>query len=150
MPMAEATFSRGNSSRMMPKVSGRTPPPMPWITRAAISTPIVPATAASSEPTASAPSAKTSIRSLPTLSPTRPMIGVKIDADTRYAVSTQVTVAWSVCERRLNGRQHRVDHGLEQGEGGDTDAQHQEGEAVVGTALGRRDHHNRPTPSMTG
>jgi len=26
-----------------------------------------------------------------------PQIGVKIDADSRYAVSTQVTVFWSVC-----------------------------------------------------
>ena len=25
------------------------------------------------------------------------MIGVKIDADSRYAVSTQVTVFWDVC-----------------------------------------------------
>ena len=54
------------------------------------------ASAAISEPTASVASATTSIRSLPTLSPTRPMIGVKTDAESRYAVSTQVTVAWSV------------------------------------------------------
>ena len=33
---------------------------------------------------------------MPTLSPMRPMIGVKTEADSRYAVSTQVTVAWSV------------------------------------------------------
>ena len=35
------------------------------------------------EPTASAPRAKTSMRSLPTLSPIRPMMGVKIEADSR-------------------------------------------------------------------
>ena len=38
----------------------------------------------------------TSIRSLPTMSPTRPRMGVKIDADSRYTVSTQVTVPWEV------------------------------------------------------
>jgi hypothetical protein len=54
------------------------------------------AIAASREPMARAPRATTSIRSLPTLSPMRPMIGVKTDAESRYAVSTQVTVAWSV------------------------------------------------------
>ena len=54
------------------------------------------ASAATSEPTARAPSANTSIRSLPILSPIRPMIGVKTDADSRYAVSSQVTVRWSV------------------------------------------------------
>ena len=82
-PTAPATFSAGNSSRMMPKDSGRTPPPMPWITRATIMTPIEPARAASTDPTASATSAATSIRSLPHMSPSRPMIGVKIDADSR-------------------------------------------------------------------
>ena len=81
---------------MIPNVSGSTPPPIPWIARAAIRTPMVGAIAARKEPTASAPSAKTSIRSLPTLSPTRPTIGVHTDADSRYAVSTHVTVAWSV------------------------------------------------------
>ncbi len=85
---------------MIPNVSGSTPPPMPWIARAAIRTPMVGATAARNEPTASAPSATTSIRSLPTLSPTRPTIGVNTDADSRYAVSTQVTVAWSVSRPR--------------------------------------------------
>ena len=68
---------------MIPNVSGSTPPPTPWIARAAISTPMLGATAASSEPTARALSATTSIRSLPTLSPTRPMIGVNTDAESR-------------------------------------------------------------------
>ena len=39
----------------------------------------------------------TSIRSLPTMSPTRPRMGVKIEADNRYTVSTHVTVPWDVC-----------------------------------------------------
>ena len=68
---------------MIPKVSGSTPPPMPCTARATISTPMLGASAAISEPTVSAASAKTSIRSLPTLSPTRPMIGVKTEAESR-------------------------------------------------------------------
>jgi len=39
----------------------------------------------------------TSIRSLPTMSPTRPRMGVKIDADSRNTVSSQVAVDWEVC-----------------------------------------------------
>ncbi len=81
-----------NSSRMMPNANGRTPPPSPCTTRAAISQPIEGASAASSEPTDSAARVTTSIRFLPTASPTRPRIGVAIEADSRYAVSTHVTV----------------------------------------------------------
>ena len=33
---------------------------------------------------------------MPTLSPIRPTIGVNTEADSRYAVSSQVTVRWSV------------------------------------------------------
>src|SRR5260370_344653 len=51
----------------------------------------------STEPAVSALSAATSIRSLPRMSPSRPMIGVKIDADSRYAVRTQVTLLCDVC-----------------------------------------------------
>ena len=97
-PTAPLIFSGGNSSRMMPKVSGSTPPPTPWITRAMIITVTFVASAASSEPAARAPSVTTKTRSLPMMSPTRPMIGVKIDADSRYAVRTQVTVFWVVCK----------------------------------------------------
>ncbi len=70
---------------------------MPWIPRATIMTATEPAKAASIEPTVSAISAATSIRSLPRMSPRRPMIGVKIDADSRYAVRTQVTLFCDVC-----------------------------------------------------
>ena len=52
---------------------------------------------AMTEPTTKADSVTTSIRSLPTMSPTRPRMGVKIEADSRNAVSTQVTVFWVVC-----------------------------------------------------
>jgi hypothetical protein len=68
---------------MMPKDSGRTPPPMPWITRATIMMTIEPVRAASTDPSVRAISAATSSRSLPHMSPRRPMIGVKIDADSR-------------------------------------------------------------------
>ena len=40
-------------------------------------------------------------------------------------------------ERGLDGRQDGVHHRLQQGEGGHPDAQHQEGHAVVGPAVGR-------------
>ena len=82
-PTALETFAFGNSSRMMPNASGSTPPPMPWIARATIITPTLVATAASSEPTDSAINVATNTRSLPIMSPMRPMIGVQIDADSR-------------------------------------------------------------------
>ncbi len=49
-PIAPATRSRGNSSRMMPNASGKTAPPTPWITRATIMTPTSSSSAATSEP----------------------------------------------------------------------------------------------------
>lgn len=80
---AVETRAAGNSSRMMPNDSGKTAPPMPCTTRAMMRTPMFGAMAASRQPRASAASATTSIRSLPTMSPTRPRIGVKIDAESR-------------------------------------------------------------------
>ena len=79
MLSAEVTLSP-NSSRAMPKASGSTPPPAPCTTRAAISQPMLGASAASSDPTASATSVTTSIRVLPTTSPTLPSRGVAIEA----------------------------------------------------------------------
>jgi hypothetical protein len=96
-PTAPATFLAGNSSRMIPNATGTIPPAIPWITLATIRTPIDDATAASSEPTASATSVATKTCSLPTMSPTRPRIGVMIDADSRYAVSTHVAALCVVC-----------------------------------------------------
>ena len=97
IPTAPVTLSAGNSSRMIPNAAGSIPPASPWITRAAIITPIDEASAASSDPAASAASDATKTRSLPYMSPTRPRIGVAIDADSRYAVSTHVTEACDVC-----------------------------------------------------
>ncbi len=93
---ALATKLSGNSSRMIPNDSGNTPPPTPCTMRATIITPMDGARAATNDPTDSAASETTSIRFLPTASPRRPMMGVKIEADSRYAVNTQVTVLWSV------------------------------------------------------
>ena len=97
MPTAPATFSAGNSSRMIPNPSGSIPPATPWITRATIITARLGATAASTEPTARATSVPTKTHFLPNMSPTRPRIGVKIEADSRYAVSTHVTASCEVC-----------------------------------------------------
>ena len=83
IPTAPATFSSGNSSRMIPKPSGSVPPPSPWIARATIITPRLGATAASTDPTARATSAATKTHFLPNMSPTRPRIGVMTDADSR-------------------------------------------------------------------
>ena len=80
---AEVTRAAGNSSRMMPNESGKTAPPMPLDHPGEISTPMFGATAASRQPRASATREPTSIRSLPTMSPIRPRIGVKIDAESR-------------------------------------------------------------------
>jgi hypothetical protein len=82
---------------MSPKDKGRTPPPTPWMTRATIINGIELATAAKREPTVSATNVKTSSRSLPCMSPSRPTMGVKIAADKRYAVSTHVTEFCEVC-----------------------------------------------------
>ena len=83
MPTAPATFSRGNSSRMIPNPSGSVPPPSPWIARATIITPRLGATAASTDPTARPASAVTKTHFLPIMSPTRPRIGVMTEADSR-------------------------------------------------------------------
>ena len=58
------------------------------------------ASAATSDPNASVTSATTSIRSLPNMSPSRPRIGVKIEALSRKAVSTQATAVAEVCRSR--------------------------------------------------
>ena len=81
-PTPAATLVGGNSSRMIPKESGRTPRRRPG-SRPMMRTPIECARPATTEPSASAPSVASRTRSLPTMSPTRPMIGVAMDADNR-------------------------------------------------------------------
>ncbi len=81
--MPVATRSGGNSSRMIPKASGNTAPATPWMARPAISSPIECDSAQTSEPRANTTSVPSSIRSLPNMSPRRPMIGVATDAVSR-------------------------------------------------------------------
>ena len=96
-PMLPATRSGGNSSRAIENASGKMPPATPWITRATISIASECDTAASSVPTASTSSVHSSSRSLPYMSPSRPMIEVPTEADSRKPVSSQVTPVSVVC-----------------------------------------------------
>ena len=83
-PMPPATRSRGNSSRMIPKASGKMPPPTPWITRPTTITadrawrPPRPACRRRARRGRSM-----STRSLPCMSPSRPTIGVATEALSR-------------------------------------------------------------------
>ena len=99
-PMLPATLSAGNSSRVIENARGKMPPATPWITRAAIRTASEFASAASSVPAASTSSVYSSSRSLPYMSPSRPMIAVPTEADRRKPVSTQVTPVSVVCRSR--------------------------------------------------
>ena len=101
------------------------------MTRATIRTPIDVASAASSEPTARAASVTTKTRFLPNMSPTRPRIGVMIDADSRYAVSTQVAAVLRGVQFVLHRRQDRDDQRLQQGEGGHARRQHSERHLIM-------------------
>ena len=96
-PMAPATRSAGNSSRMMPKASGNTAPAAPWITRPTSITGSVVASALINVPTERAMRTATMIFSLPTMSPTRPRIGVAMAALSRYAVNSQLAPLSDVC-----------------------------------------------------
>ena len=80
IPMPVETRAAGNSSRMMPKARGKTAPPAPWMTRPTSITGNVEARALSSVPTERMTSTTTRLFSLPTMSPTRPTIGVAIAA----------------------------------------------------------------------
>ena len=98
--MLPGTRSAGNSSRMIENASGKMPPPVPWITRATISTASEFDTAASAVPAASTTSVPRRSRSLPYISPSRPMIAVPTEADSRNPVSSQATpvsVVWRSC-----------------------------------------------------
>ena len=81
--MLRDTRSAGNSSRMMPKHSGSTPPPTPCSTRPATTSSSEEPSAATTEPAANTLSDSTSIRRLPNMSPRRPTIGVNTAAETR-------------------------------------------------------------------
>ena len=64
-PIASPTFSAGNSSRMIPKLSGKIAAPVPWSTRQATIWPRLSAAAAPRDPRPKTPSENTSIRFLP-------------------------------------------------------------------------------------
>ena len=100
MPTAPATRSRGNSSRMIPNDSGNTPPAAPWKIRPMSITVSDVASAETTVARQSTTSTITSSRSLPYMSPSRPISGVAIDALSRYAVSTQLTELTEVCSSR--------------------------------------------------
>ena len=95
-PMLEATRSRGNSSRMIAKHSGKMPPPAPCSTRPATTSSSVSPSAATTEPAANTVSEITSSRRLPNMSPRRPKMGVQTAAESRYAVSVHATPLASV------------------------------------------------------
>jgi hypothetical protein len=82
-PMLRATRAAGNSSRMIPKQSGKMPPPTPCRTRPATTTSSESVSADTTDPAQKAASATTSSRRLPNMSPRRPTIGVKTAAATR-------------------------------------------------------------------
>ena len=79
-PMAWGTFSLGNSSRMIPKASGKIAPPAPWMARPTMSSGSVCDSAATTEPTQKPTSTARSTFSLPNMSPRRPNTGVAIEA----------------------------------------------------------------------
>ena len=89
-PTATLTFSRGNSSLMIEKLSGKTAPPAPWRMRQAISEEMSHAKAAPMLPRKKMPSEMTSSRSLPYWSPSLPSTGVATDAERRKPVSSHV------------------------------------------------------------
>ena len=89
-PIEVATRSGGNSSRMIPKASGKIAPPAPWMARPRIRTPIDWPSADTSEPAANTPSAASSSFSLPYMSPSRPSSGVEMLDVSRKAVRSQV------------------------------------------------------------
>ncbi len=92
-PIEVATRSRGNSSRMMPKASGKIAPAAPWMARPRISTPMDPPIAHTSEPNPNTPSTASRIFSLPYMSPRRPRSGVATLEVSRNEVSSQVAAS---------------------------------------------------------
>ena len=111
------TRSAGSTSRMMLMPSGTTPSEAPCSTLATISSSTPGASAPSTEPTVISPSATSSIRRLPYMSPSRPSSG----ADTAPAISVEVTsqaaVAVDTPSSTGNCGSSGHDDGLHQGDG---------------------------------
>lgn len=97
--MAEPSFSRGSSSRMMPMPSGMAPIAKPWSARPTIMISKLSVNPQISEPTTMTARLASSIRRLPLRSPSLPMIGVDIAPARSVAVRTQVAFDGAVPSR---------------------------------------------------
>src|SRR4051812_14544296 len=98
VPIATPTLCAGNSSRMMPKLSGKIAAPAPCSARKATSDPMFQAAAAPRLASPKIASETTIIRFLPCASPSLPMIGVSTELETRKLVTSQVVhsgVVWN-------------------------------------------------------
>ena len=82
-PIATLTFSFGNSSRMIAKLSGKTAPPTPCTARHTISDEMLQAKIAPIDPTRKIERAMIISFTLPCWSPSRPMIGVATEPVSR-------------------------------------------------------------------
>src|SRR5215210_1439122 len=101
-PIPTFTFSGGNSSRMIAKLSGKRAPPAPETTRNATSDQMSHAAAAPMQPARKSPRLTSSSRSFPNWSPSRPSSGVATAAETRKAVRIHVVQAVLVPNSSLN------------------------------------------------
>ena len=97
--IAEPSFSRGSSSRMMPMPRGIAPMAKPWSALPTIMTTRSSVNAQISEPNTMTARLASSMRRLPKRSPSRPMIGVDTAPASRVAVITQVALAGAVPRR---------------------------------------------------
>ena len=82
-PIPPTTRSRGNSSLMMPKASGKTAPPAPVMIRPASMIGRLVASALIKVPSVSTTRIAARTRSFPSMSPTRPSSGVQMAALSR-------------------------------------------------------------------
>ena len=136
-PIPTFIRSGGNSSRMIPKLSGKTAPAAPETIRKAISVQMSGAAAQPMQPIRNRPSETTSSRSFPKRSPSLPRIGVSTAAERRKPVITHVTQVVVVSELPLELRERGNDHRLLQRVRGRCEREDAERQAVV---LPRRFH----------
>ena len=134
-PMAPATRAAGNSSRMMPKASGKMAPATPWMIRPTRITPRLVPSALISVPTLRAMSTATMTFSLPRVSPTRPSTGVAMAALEQVGGQQPAGAGLGGVQRVLELGDGRDDQRLQEAEGQGGGGQHGEGDAVVGASL---------------
>jgi len=96
-PIPPTTRSRGNSSLMMPKASGKTAPPAPVMIRPASMIGRVVASALINVPRVRTTRMAARTFAFPMMSPTRPRIGVQMAALRRYPVRSQATASAEQC-----------------------------------------------------